>query len=357
MEGEVLAPLISGDILGGLRSLCEYTLKRKEAALYLLGKYDTEFMAVVFRGPEIIQRYGYRYMDAAQGDKQSADAGKYGELIFHYYEVLDGVITELIDAVGEAATTIIMSVYGGGPGKGILHLNRWLRDEGYLVVKPWPLSTTLRPAGRRIVMSGILRRLGLGALLRLLPARLAGMRLPVLRVRRDPMRRIDWSRTRAYGGVFASPASITINVSRHGAQDRRIEREEYDRLRADIARGLMSLRDAATGESVVSHVRMREDVYSGPMLEHAPDIFVETAGQAYHVSEWPFAPEIVTGPGEARLGLPRREGVLMMMGPAVEAGTQIDGARIVDLAPTILGLLGMEVPPDMDGRVLGGPMS
>ena len=36
----------------------------------------------------------------------------------------------------------------------------------------------------------------------------------------------------------------------------------------------------------------------------------------------------------------------------MKSGAQIENARLIDLAPTILHLLGVSVPEDMDGRVL-----
>ena len=41
-----------------------------------------------------------------------------------------------------------------------------------------------------------------------------------------------------------------------------------------------------------------------------------------------------------------------MKGSAIKRGFRIEGARIYDLAPTILYLMGTRVPADMDGRVL-----
>jgi hypothetical protein len=38
----------------------------------------------------------------------------------------------------------------------------------------------------------------------------------------------------------------------------------------------------------------------------------------------------------------------------VRPGQELHGARIIDLAPTILSLLDVEIPGHMDGRVLDG---
>ena len=50
-------------------------------------------------------------------------------------------------------------------------------------------------------------------------------------------------------------------------------------------------------------------------------------------------------------GRHRRYGIVLAVGPGITPGA-IDGANIVDLAPTALHAMGMPVPGDMDGRVL-----
>src|SRR4029077_17494448 len=48
----------------------------------------------------------------------------------------------------------------------------------------------------------------------------------------------------------------------------------------------------------------------------------------------------------------RFEGVLAIRGSGIRVGEAVTGARIIDMAPTILHFLGQSVPDDMDGRVL-----
>jgi len=43
---------------------------------------------------------------------------------------------------------------------------------------------------------------------------------------------------------------------------------------------------------------------------------------------------------------------LIAQGKPFKKGVQIHGARLIDMAPTILHLMGQPVPEDMDGRVL-----
>ena len=51
-------------------------------------------------------------------------------------------------------------------------------------------------------------------------------------------------------------------------------------------------------------------------------------------------------------GVHKREGVFLACGPGIKRGVEIQGARIYDLAPTILHVLGAPMPRDMDGSVL-----
>ena len=68
--------------------------------------------------------------------------------------------------------------------------------------------------------------------------------------------------------------------------------------------------------------------------------------------EFRFSSNSLTGPPGFLSGWHRMNGLLVVMGPDVKAGTVIKNANIIDLAPTILYLTGIPVPSDMDGRVL-----
>ena len=46
------------------------------------------------------------------------------------------------------------------------------------------------------------------------------------------------------------------------------------------------------------------------------------------------------------------DGILLVHGPEIKKDHRIDGAHILDLAPTILYALNVPIPKDMDGRVL-----
>ena len=50
-------------------------------------------------------------------------------------------------------------------------------------------------------------------------------------------------------------------------------------------------------------------------------------------------------------GCHERDGILAVSGPGIQAGSAA-GPKIEDIAPTVLHLMNLPVPQDMDGRVL-----
>jgi arylsulfatase A-like enzyme len=56
-------------------------------------------------------------------------------------------------------------------------------------------------------------------------------------------------------------------------------------------------------------------------------------------------------------GFHRMNGVFLAYGPGVQAGSRVEDATMVDVAPTILYDLGLPVPTNMDGQVLGSVLA
>jgi predicted AlkP superfamily phosphohydrolase/phosphomutase len=131
---------------------------------------------------------------------------------------------------------------------------------------------------------------------------------------------------------------------------------------------LQAWRHPQTGEPIVEKAFRREEVYTGPCLQEAADIIVKWAlcqnySYAFRISS--KSPRRATwieqvDPNEVhnlefftgKSGTHRDYGIFLAHGAAIRPGFTIDGAKIIDLAPTILALTGVPVPNDMDGRVL-----
>jgi predicted AlkP superfamily phosphohydrolase/phosphomutase len=239
--------------------------------------------------------------------------------------------------------------------KGFLHLrgqgSRWisrLRDAA----KNWGVKT-LPTFAQRLLYRNAIRALGRFE---------ARVRYGIL----------DWSRTQAY--FDENPYYPVLRINVRGREPRGIVEpgDSYERLRDRLIEELEAWRHPHTGAAIVEKAYRREEVYSGPFLEEAADIIPRWAlcqGNNYGFRLSSKAPDSawiarVEGPGSPyyprKFSSHREEAIFVAHGPAFrpgngavpQSGLQSTGPRIIDLAPTILALLDLPVPTDMDGRVL-----
>ena len=129
--------------------------------------------------------------------------------------------------------------------------------------------------------------------------------------------------------------------------------EEYETLRTHILEEVRKLRDPQTGEPIVLEAYRREELYSGERLETAPDLILVTqdcykGGTSIDglISEVPL--DVIS----KLSGVHRMDGIILAQGPHIRSNVRIEGAGIIDVAPTILYTLGMPIPSDMDGKPL-----
>ena len=131
--------------------------------------------------------------------------------------------------------------------------------------------------------------------------------------------------------------------------------EEYEALRTRILQEICELREPVSNEPIVLEAYRREELYHGERLETAPDIIIVTkdsykggTGIDQLISEVPI--EVIS-----RLsGVHRMDGIILAQGPHIRCNGRIEGAGIIDVAPTVLYALGMPIPSDMDGKTLTG---
>jgi predicted AlkP superfamily phosphohydrolase/phosphomutase len=173
--------------------------------------------------------------------------------------------------------------------------------------------------------------------------------------RSDLVESIDWDRTQAF---FASiPCQgVYVNVRRDG-QGTVAPGAAYDALRERLRQGLLALRDPRTGERIVDQVYLREEVYQGPYTHWAPDVLFIARNYAYLGRELLGARAVVETSMNWANGFHRPNGIFLARGRGFRAGLHLEGARILDIAPTILYRMGLPVPAYMDGRPLQEAMT
>jgi predicted AlkP superfamily phosphohydrolase/phosphomutase len=162
---------------------------------------------------------------------------------------------------------------------------------------------------------------------------------------------VDWARTRAFS--IGSFGQVYVNLAGTRPQGIVQPGHEYEELKEKLAQEAHKLRDPRTGELLVERVYRREEVYSGPFIDRAPDLIVQPRGWEYMAfGHADFGSNQLVEPITGLSGHHRPDGMLILSGAGVKPGTHLRGASILDLSPTILHAFGVPIPEDLDGRVL-----
>jgi len=334
-----------------------------QASLHLMEKHPAQVLMFTFMSVDTVQHYFWHYMDASHHYHDPVGAKRFGDAILRVYERLDRAVGEMLKKVSTDTSVLVVSDHGGGPTSDrVVYLNRFLAQQGLLHYLENNDSALKKLARGLIHRSYTLLR---GALSSAQKRKLANA-LPKMRKRFETaftsFTNIDWSRTKAYcSEVLASPPSIWIN--RKGIKPFGIvEESDYESLIKFITERIGELKDPRTNEPVIKRILRREEIFHGPYADQAADLILDW-WEASHFSSSPSFPEQTTEPAvmirERKPpedsewgGTHRLHGILIVRGPAFRKNVEIEGARLLDMAPTILHLLGQPVPDDMDGHVL-----
>lgn len=320
---------------------------------YLRERERWDMAMVVFSGTDTVCHAMWRYMDPTHPLHEPRGAARYGNAIRDYYRFIDGYLASVLAGLDDDTTLVIMSDHGFGPFRGFIHVNNWLLEKGWLHLKDDPhtrLKSRLFRAGvTPMNVYDLLMRAGFGALKREV---VRGQGQGLMRALFLSFSDVDWARTQAYS--LGNVGQIRLNVAGRDPQGCVSPGIAYERLRDAIIAELAELADPDTGETVVESIHRREETYHGDALDGAADIlFIPRRLEYFGFGEYEFGGNRVIEPVRHGIsGTHRMDGVMMAYGRDIRPGLRVDGARIIDLAPTILHLMGEPIPDHMDGRVL-----
>ncbi len=326
--------------------------RRLEGALYLLENKEWDFFFILFWSSDMIQHETFRLLDETHPQHDPQAAQKYRHLIVDFHERLDEAVQRLVEKAGPEDLVVVMSDHGFGPVHSFFLVNNWLREMGLLKLKRRAL-TRLKYALFRLGFTPLgafrlARALRLGFLRRRFRfQRGSGMMKRLFLSFGD----VDWARTKAF--AVGSFGQIYLNVAGKRPQGIIQPGKEYEELREEIAARAQEIRNPRTGESVVERVYRREELYSGALVEKAPDLVLQPKDWKYMAfGHTDFGARHVVEPIVGMSGHHRPNGIVILAGEGIEAGTKLDGANIMDLTPSILYAMGIPIPSDMDGQVL-----
>jgi len=169
---------------------------------------------------------------------------------------------------------------------------------------------------------------------------------------------IDWPRTRAFCIPNSNEGYFRINLAGREPQGIVGPKEPYRQLVQSLRAELDGLVNPANGRRCAHAVHVMDDTFEGPERQHLPDVVIS----------WDFDALVldrVQGPtsglvsGKRGYEVPayytgnhRPNAFLLSYGRGVTAGDGDDAGHIVDIAPTILTLLGIDPPAHFEGRAL-----
>lgn len=289
---------------------------------------DWQFAFLLFEGADRLQHYYWQKEDMY--------------VIKEHYKALDRILGEALALMEKEGVLIVISDHGFHEIKKKFYINNFLLDLGLLKKKRNNVTAQVALKGGKGLLIW-LNKVGLG-LERLLRNKY------VFRVYKNLYKpNFDLGESQAF----------MLNETSRGVWVRDDNKKDYEKTRNLIIRKLNTLRDPRGGKRIVRAFK-KEEIYQGLHVEEAPDILLVTyPGYSLEVTiEEEDLKKVAflkpTSLGE-RNADHEMEGVLMMAGSGVKKvkkRTRRDSPEIIDIAPTILKLLGIHVPIDMDGKTL-----
>ena len=298
-----------------------FTLAKDEEILAgLLGDGKDDLYIQIFYFTDRIGHLFWRFLDPGHPAYNPQAAAKYAPEVLKAYQKMDDIVGKARALAGPDATFIVCSDHGFSSFRRGVNINTWLVRNGLMALK----GQTEDPAT-----------------------------LEKLFDTRDLFQNVDWSRTRAYALGLGSIYVNLVGREQHGIV---LPGAEYEEVRAKIKQGLEALVDPVTKDHPVSRVWTREEMYTGFDADLIPDL---RAGNSlnYRVS-WQTSLGGVP-PDVLEDNLKAWSGDHCSNDPSLVRGILFSSRKLdrsdptmVDIAPTVLHVLGLTIPAEMDGKPL-----
>jgi predicted AlkP superfamily phosphohydrolase/phosphomutase len=332
--------------------------KLRDVYLKMIRDESWDFFLAVF---PILHRAGHRLWSTTNihdldlhTEQQKAEAS---DALRQVYMAFDKVLGELMDAAATPVLTLLFSFYGmfeNHSRETILPemLRRVLESENKNIVGQKPVSET-KAKSLLVTIRNAIPNSWRHKVKSKLPY---SWRYKLISFWR--LGQLDWSKVRAF--VIPLEVRIGIRINLKGRERLGIVQpgKEYDDLCQKIMADLATFVDADTGNPLVKNLEFSKDVFDGERVDWLPDIvgsWNDTPSANHRVITSPVYGDIPwPTPGknpEGRSGNHTSSGFLIAHGDEIRPGSLKD-AHILDLAPTILHLLGESIPAGLEGKIL-----
>ncbi|MFQ6126796.1 MAG: alkaline phosphatase family protein, partial [Candidatus Heimdallarchaeota archaeon] len=299
---------------------------RVEAANYLIESFDWDFFFMVFVALDRLHHFYWRYLDTSHIKFIEVKSERLYPLILNCYLEIDRFISSLLRKIGKDTTIIIYSDHGFKALNKFFLTNIFLKRKKMLYLKEKAIGLSLSSES---VVEWLSRR-GLWRHLKdtLIPLkRRLAFGLPPSKSFYD-LFDLDPTQTKAF--------QVGYNYVRLNREI--ISDDQRDKILNEVVQSLSDIKI----RRFIRDIYRREEVYHGPYTGQAPEIILSPAKGCLATQLMPKSEQIYIRYGEdveaniATLmwsGDHDIDGIIMMAGPKIRSGFEIEGANIMDITP------------------------
>jgi len=338
--------------------LIKWEEQKRDLSFKLMDDYDWDLFVLIFTGFDRLQHFYWHYIDPTHPKYNSVEAQKILPLIIKYFQRVDSIIGDFIHYIDDNTSLFIISDHGFGPLEKFVDFHLILKQKHLLYYKNVSFLDRLNKAQYKLrgtlnQDSVIYRKTKI--FIKTIYFKLRKKEVSIKKLRKkfiiseNYWQKIDWQRTFAYMGVYED--TVYLNVKNRDPEGIINSKEEYLESRNNIINLFNNIYDPVHKRTLKVKIYKKEEIYSGPYSDNAPDLCFEIENERYQLTSRPYFKKILEDPMQCT-GRHTRDGILIYYGKKIKKNYQIKDSKIIDLAPTILYLLGIKIPEHMDGKIL-----
>jgi predicted AlkP superfamily phosphohydrolase/phosphomutase len=265
--------------------------KRIEAMFHFLEREEWDFFQLHIMETDRINHFLWGLWEG--GDTQ------YGPEFIKYYQKIDAILGRINAGLDGDTCLVVLSDHGFCGMEKEVFLNHWLRQEGWL------------------------------------------------KFREETPKSVKdiHQESKAYSLI---PGRIYVNLAGRESSGSVRFPDEYERVRDDVKGALLAMGDPDSGEMIIEKVFKREELYQGPHYNEGPDL-VAIPHNGYDLKGNLDKKELTyKGP---LVGMHTYDDAFLYI-KDVEVRRGDNQFGVMDVMPTILKLMGLSPPEDLDGQPL-----
>jgi predicted AlkP superfamily phosphohydrolase/phosphomutase len=292
-----------------LKLVYERDSQRLRLLKHFIQKKQCDYILAAIRGPYCMARTFYHYYDEQHRHHRPDSNNR--KALHDYYVWVDKQIGDIRGILDDETALLIHSVHGVQRLGGRVNLNEWLINNGYMSLAEYPSAPT--------AFNGL---------------------------------NVNWPETKCWAAGDAG--KIYLNLKGRELQGT-LDPDVYDGFLDELAEKIRNIPDE-NGKELKTQVFKRRDIDPGPCSQYGPDLLI-----LFDECRWGTNEKVgygqgnihtLTTPDEADNVIYSLDGYVCIAGPGVPTIGEYSGDTLLDLAPTVLDVMGLEIPGEMEGRSL-----